>query len=99
MKVVGEKDLIYLQWYICEQWRRQECSNRLGLSAEALNSDLWVSGGCVNGLSLWSISIPGVEPHTWDGYAPWQPLRATQHIITLTPFWMYINTGPNVSLS
>lgn len=48
------------------------CSNRLGLSDEALDSDLWASGGRVNGLGLWSISIPGMVPHTWDGYSPWQ---------------------------
>lgn len=82
MTVVGEKDLIYLHWIIYEQWRRPKCSNRLGMSAEALDSDLWFSGGCVNGLGLWSISIPGMAPHTWDEYAPRQSVRAAQHIIT-----------------
>lgn len=61
MKVVGEKDLIYLQQFICEQPSRPE-SNRLRLSKEALDSDLWVSAGCVNGLGLQSISIPGTQP-------------------------------------
>lgn len=64
MKVVRERDLIYLWGSICEYWGRPDCSNRLGLSVEALDSDLWVSGGCVNGLGLWSISIPGMQPHT-----------------------------------
>lgn len=30
MKVVEENDLIYLQWFICDSWRRPEYSNRLG---------------------------------------------------------------------
>lgn len=51
---------------------------------ETLDSDLWVSAGCVNGLGLWSISIPGKQPRTQDGYAPRQLLRAAQHIITVT---------------
>ncbi len=78
MTVVEEKDLIYLQWLVCEQWRRPRCSNRLRLSEEALDSDLLVSGGCVNGLGLWSKSIPGMESHTHDGYAPQQHNTSSQ---------------------
>lgn len=75
MKVAGEKHLIYLQRSICEKWKRPE-SNRLGLSEEALDSDLWVSAECVNGLGLWSISIAGTQLRAHDGYAAWQPLGA-----------------------
>lgn len=58
---------------------------------EALDSDLWVSAGCANGLGLWSISIPGKQPLTQDGYAPRQPLHAGQHIITATDNFLNVN--------
>lgn len=59
-KVAAERLLIYLQRLTCEERRRP--LQQAGVSEETLDSDSWVSAGCVHGPGLWSISIPGIRP-------------------------------------
>lgn len=84
---------------MCEWCRRPECSNGLQLSAEALDSDLWVSSGCVNGLGLWNISIQGMETHGWICSMELRHLSAANtSSLRPTAFWMCISAGSNVSV-